>query len=136
MCPTFFTCVIFWTLGRSPKSPIKQDLSVLPSFCPSRYFLWIVSLNFSKFYHGARNPYEIVRDRARFSRKIFFDPKMGQKQCFLNLLENWVINFSRTWSIKKFYNICCILVQILYLWKFWFLRYGPKCTWQIRLQYF
>ena len=25
-----------------------------------------------------------------------------------------------------------MLEQILYLEKFWFLRYGPKCSWQIR----
>ena len=46
---------------------------------------------FSKFWHGARNSYEVVHDRAGFSRKVFFAPKMGkmgQKQGFLNLLEN------------------------------------------------
>ena len=48
------------------------------------------ALTFSKFWHGARNLYEVVRDRAGFSRKIFFcpknweiQPKMGQKQAFL-----------------------------------------------------
>ena len=30
------------------------------SFCFSRCFLGIVSLVFSKFWHGARNPYEAV----------------------------------------------------------------------------
>ena len=29
-----------------------------------------------------------------------------------------------------------MLEQILYLGKFWFLRYGPKCSWPIRLQDF
>ena len=49
-----------------------------PSVLPSRHFLGIVSLVFSKFWHGARNPYEVVRDRAGFSRKIFFAPKIGK----------------------------------------------------------
>ena len=39
--------------------------SVLPSIRLSGRFLWIVSLPFSKFWHGARNPYEVVRDRAK-----------------------------------------------------------------------
>ena len=30
----------------------------------------------------------------------------------------------------------CMLEQISYLGKFWFLRYGPKCSWPIRLQNF
>ena len=36
----------------------------------------------------------------------------------------------------KFYAICCVLAQILYLGKIWFLRYGPKCSWPTRLQDF
>ena len=113
--------------------------SAFLSFRLSGHFLWIVSLTFCKFWHGARNSYEVVRDRAWFSRKIFFVPKMGelgQKQGFLNLLKNWVIIFFWIWSIKKFYNIYCILAQIPYLGKFWFLRYRPKCSWPVRLQYF
>ena len=111
-------------------------LSFRPSLYLSGCFLWIVWLTFSKFWHGARNPYEVVRDRARLSRKIFFAPKMGQKQGFLYLLENWVIEFFKIWSLEKFYNICCILAQIPYLGKIWFLRYGPKYSQPIRLQYF
>ena len=55
---------------------------VCPSFCPSfrlcGRFLGIASLVFSKFWHGARNPYEVVRDRAEFSRKNFFAPRIGK----------------------------------------------------------
>ena len=54
--------------------------SVRPSVCPSvRPFfrlsgrsLGIVLLVFSKFWHDARNPYEVGHGRAEFSRKIFF----------------------------------------------------------------
>ena len=44
-------------------------------------------------------------------------PKLDQKQSFLKLLENLVINFLWVWSRKKFYNICCILAQICILGK-------------------
>ena len=40
--------------------------------------------------------YEVVHDRAGFSRKIIFAPKigrMGQNQDFLDILKNSVINF-------------------------------------------
>ena len=36
----------------------------------------------------------------------------------------------------KIYIICCVPAQIPYLWKFLFLRYGPKCSQPIRLQNF
>ena len=114
--------------------------SALPSFRPSvGSFLGIGSLVFSETQHSVRWPCLVVRDRAGFFLKNLFAQKMGkmgQKQGFLNLLENWVINFFWIWSIKKFYNICCVLAQILYLGKIWFLRDGPKCSQPIRLQYF
>ena len=53
-------------------------LSFHPSFCLLVPFLWTVSLTFCKFWHGAWNPYEVVHDRARFSGKIFFAPKIGK----------------------------------------------------------
>ena len=53
--------------------------SVLPFFRPSfrlaRRLLGIVSLFLSKFWHGARNPFEVMHGRAGFSRKMFFCPK-------------------------------------------------------------
>ena len=57
----------------------------------------------------------------------------------LNLLKNgkmWSFFFFWIWSIKKVYTICYIPVQIPYLGKMWFLRYGPKCSLPIRLQNF
>ena len=106
---------------------------ICPSFCWSGRFLGMVSLVFSKFWHDARNPYEVVRDRAGFSRKKNFVPKfgkMGQKQGFFNILKNFVINFYWICSIMKIYIISCVPAQFL------FLRYGPKCSQQIRWQYF
>ena len=31
-----------------------------------------------EFWHGARNPYQIVCDRGRFFGKTFFAPKIGE----------------------------------------------------------
>ena len=116
---------------------IRVRPSVFPSF--RRKFSWDWLIIFSETQHSVRGPCLVVRDRAGFFLKNLFAPKMGkmgQKQVFLNLLENLVINFFWIWSIKKFYNICCVLAQILYLGKIWFLRDGPKCSQPIRLQYF
>ena len=82
-----------------------------------------MSLIFREFCHSARNPYEVVRDRARFSGRLsrFFCPKiweMGQKQGFLNLLKDLVINFYWICSLMKTYITCCVPAQIPYLRKF------------------
>ena len=108
------------------------------SFCLSGHFLGIVSFVFSKFWHDARNPYEVVCDSQIFQKKHFAQKigKMGQKQGFLNILKNFVINFYWICSIMKIYIICCVPAQIPYLGKFLFLRYGPKCSQPIRLQDF
>ena len=64
-----------------------------PSFLPvclSGCFLGIGSLDFSEFWHGASNPYEVVCDRAGFFGKTCFAQKLGKgakikpKECFLN----------------------------------------------------
>ena len=44
----------------------------------SEHFLGIVTLAFSEFWHGARNPYEVVCDRDGFFRKDFFALKIGK----------------------------------------------------------
>ena len=114
-------------------------LPVLPIGC----FPGTVSLIFSEFWHGARIPSEVVRDRDGFSGKIFLPSKLGKWSqsgpktgCFFYLLENLIINFYWIWSVMKMYIICFVPEQISYLGKFLFLRYGPKCSQPIRLQDF
>ena len=88
-------------------------------------FRGIVALAFSKFWDGARNPYEVVRDSmTEILRKNYFclqnwenDPNMGQKQVFLNLLKNVAINPHRICSIMKTCIIYCVSGQISYLAK-------------------
>ena len=61
-------------------------------------------------------------------QKTFFAPKIGkmrQKQGFLNLLNNLVINFYWICSIMKIYIICCVPGQIPYLGNF--LSLGDMC---------
>ena len=114
-------------------------LSFHLSFHLSRCFLGTVSLVSSKFWHDARNPYQVLCGSWIFQKKNFClknwgnGTKMGQKQDFLNILKNFVANFYWTCSIMKIYIICCVPEQIPYLGKFWFLRYGPKCSQPIRI---
>ena len=117
--------------------------SFRPSFCWSGSFLEIASLVFSKFWHGARNLYEVVPDKAGFSGEKKFCHqnwenrlKMGQKQGFLYLLKSLVINFYWICSKMKIYIICCVPSEIPYLGNFFFLKYGPKCSQPFILQDF
>ena len=71
---------------------MKEGLSVLPF----KRFLGMVSLVFSKFWHGARNPSEVVRGRAGFfkkkkkkkKKKREDRPKMDRRQGFFEINEN------------------------------------------------
>ena len=85
--------------------------SILPSFGLSRHFLGIVSLVFSKFWHGARNPYEFVYDRAGFSTIFFFFPpkiwkrtKTGLETVFFELIEKIGLQFLLNLLCNE--NIC------------------------------
>ena len=64
---------VLWNRVCPPYHP-----SFHPSFHLSGHSLGIVSFVFSKFWHDARNPYEIERGRAGFSRKTFLPLKIGQ----------------------------------------------------------
>ena len=79
----------FWTPGGSRKGPIKQGLSVLPSVRLSGRFLGIVSLVFSKFWHDARNPYEVVHDSQIFQENFFYPQNWenGPKTGFFEYIE-------------------------------------------------
>ena len=64
--------------------------------------------------------------------------KRGQKR-FFEFIENFLnftINLYWIRSITKTCIFCSVPAQIPFLRKFWFLRYGPKCSQPIRLQEF
>ena len=75
--------------------------------------------------------------------EIMFFPKNGENRPSLGFFEcigKFSFFFSILWFFLNFvnnegfyYSNCCILEQNLYLWKFWSLRYGPRCSWSIRL---
>ena len=119
-------------------------LSFRPSVLPSvQAFLWIVSLTFSKFWHDARNPYEVARDKARFFRKCFCLPQKlgkwtqnGSKTDLFKLLKNLFIDFYLILSIMKIYIIFFVAAQIPFLGKFLLLRYGLKYSLPFRMQEF
>ena len=107
---------------------IRVCRSFHPSFHLSGCFLGIVSLVFSKFWHDARNPYEVEPD---FPENIFLPQKSGKwakngskTGFFFNILKDFVNNFYWICSIMKIYIICCVPAQIPNWEKFWFLRYG------------
>ena len=117
------------------------SLSILLSLSLSGSFLGIVSLVFSKFWHGARNLHEVVHNRARFLEKKNFcpqdwenGPRMGQNMVFFNFLKNLIINVC--WICSKIYIMCSVPAQIPYLVKVLFMRYGAKCSQPMRLQDF
>ena len=49
-----------------------------------------VPLSSSEFWHGARNPFHVVHDRAIFFEKTFFAPKIGE----IGFFEIWSIIFT------------------------------------------
>ena len=69
-------------------------------------------------------------------KRFMLGVKIGQREAFLNLKKNLVINFHWSCSIMKIYIICYVPAQIPYLGKILFLRYRPKCSQPIRLQDF
>ena len=61
------------------------------SFGLSAHFLGIVSLVFSKFWHSARNPYEVVRDSWIFWK---MDRKWAKNRVFWIYWKIWSLTFS------------------------------------------
>ena len=73
--------------------------SFCPSFCPSillsGHFLGILSLVFSKFWHGARNPYEVVQGQYFCDSKIGkMDQKWAKNRIFWIYWTIWLLIFT------------------------------------------
>ena len=58
---------------------------------------------------------------------------IGKSSYFFSVLYFFI---NLVYNESLYYCNSCMLEQISYLGKFWFLRYGPKCSWPIRLQDF
>ena len=89
---------LFSIPGGRRKDPMKEGLFVLPF----QRFLGMVSLVFSKFWHGARNPSEVVRGNAGFfqKKKKGKSTKNGPKTGFFEFKEN----FCHLFLLNLFYN--------------------------------
>ena len=74
------------------------------SFHLSWYFLGIVSLIFSKFWHGGRILCEVVHGRSRFSGKIFFTTRIGRMGP--KWAKNLVILLSLIYNENLYYLLC------------------------------
>ena len=104
--------------------------SVRPSFCPGIF----LGLYYEFFMNFCMVLETCMKLCVRFCSKRWENGP--NRQGFLNLLKDLVINFYWICSIMKTYIICCVPAQIPSLRKFLFLRYGPKCSQPIRLQDF
>ena len=129
---------------------MKWGLSVLPPFQPS-ICLFICSGVFLELYHYFFLNFCVVLEtnmklcvtEPDFLEKTFLPLKLGKWTkngpkivCFFDLLKNLVINFYWICFIMKTYIVICVPVQIPYLGKILFLRYGPKCSQPMRFQDF
>ena len=122
----FQQCQIFFGPGGSRKGPVKLGSvrpfvhpSIFPSFCLG-VFLGLYHYFFSRFWHCARNPCEVVPDSQIFHKKFFVPkngPKMGQKQGFLNYLKNLVINFPFICSVIKIVFIVFGVLHKSHIWE-------------------
>ena len=68
-----------------------------------------------------------------FLKKMFFECIYRKVQVFFLVLYFFI---SVVYNESLYYCNSCMLEQISYLEKFWFLRYGPKHSWPFRLRIF
>ena len=90
--------------------------SVRPSILFSaQTFFWIRSLVFPKFWHGARNSFEVVHDSWIFGKVFLLEKWKNEPEIFvLNSLKKLVINSSQICCVMKIDIIYCVPAQILY----------------------
>ena len=96
------------------------------SFCWSGSFLEIASLVFSKFWHGARNLYEVVPDKAGFSGKKFFATKIGKidwkwakNRVFCIYWKVWSLTFTG-FVLKWKFILFAVFLQKSHIWEIFF----------------
>ena len=92
-----------------------------------------------------RDPYGVVYDSHIFWKSCFVlkNAENRPNPGFFECIEKFRVFFSvlyffisLVYNESLYYCNSCMLEQISYLRKFWFLRFGPKCSWPIRLQDF
>ena len=115
------------------------NMAVYPSTRPSS-FLWNWMITFLKILVWCWKPIWGCAWQSQTCKKNICSQneenvfKMGQKQGSLNKLKILFIFFSEL-ACNESLN-CYVSAQMWCLEQIWFLRYGPKCSWPIRLQDF
>ena len=79
-----------------------------------------------------------------FFKKMFYPQNWENRPSpgFFEWIQKFIFFLSSLFFISVidndslYYCNSCMLEHVSYLGRFWFLRYGPKCSWQIRLQDF
>ena len=116
--------------------------SVRPSV---QKFSWNWLFSFFRELNMVLGAHAVLCMTARFFEKNVLPSKRG-KLARLRVL--WVLKkvqffflvlyffISLVYNESLYYCNSCMLEQISYLEKFWFLRYGSKCSWPIRLRDF
>ena len=122
-----------------------EIVSVRPSILSVFSSVWVFSWNciiFSKFWHHARNPFEVLHDRAKFSRKFFLlqkDREVDKKWAKIRVFSIYR-NILSLIFLNLFYNVnlCYLLCSYTnpMFGNFFSLRYGPKSSQPIRLLVF
>ena len=126
---------LFSIPGGRRKDPMKEGLFVLPF----QRFLGMVSLVFSKFWHGARNPSEVERGSAGFfkkKKKREDRPKMDRRQGFFEINENlchlFLLNLLYN---ENLYYLLCFCTNPIF-GKILVSEIWPKCSQPVRLKDF
>ena len=95
----------------------------VPSFFRSGVFFKLYR-HFFKFWYGARNPYEVVREEPDSPKKILENgPKMGQKQVFFIYWEIWSLIFTEFFLWLKFI-LFTVFLHKYHIWE-------NYCSWDM-----
>ena len=114
--------LIFLDPLQLPEGSYKiKSICLLPFIFPlSRHFLGTVSLVLLNFFKVLEAHMKMCAIEPDFLEKLFYPqnwengPQKGQKQVFLNLLKDLVVNFHSICSAMKNYIVCCVPAQVPY----------------------
>ena len=113
-------------------------------FFYSEVFMELALQFFLGTQHGVRGHVVLCMTESDLLKKMFYSrngeirPSPGFFECKESSVFFLVLYLflSLVYNESSYYCNFCMLEQISYLEKFWFLKYGPKCSWPIRLQDF
>ena len=150
-CTEFYPCYLqqchsidlfsYRTPGHGQKGHMNK---VCPSFC-SEVFMELALQFFWELNRVLGVHVMLGRTEPIFLKKMFYPqngenrPSPGFFECigkFSFFSQFFIFFISVVYNESLYYCNSCMLEQISYLGKFWFLKYGPKCSQPIKLQDF